>query len=242
MLSVIHASRVISRRRTAELTRKLLSCMSRYKRAAIRAGLRGDALGKTANDQLLYISDLIRNAIDLRRKLRFQYMEVLPDGTGQLRHNGEFYVISPYDTVWNSDRYYMVGWSDKREKIVQFRIDRMTLPELLDEPAHPVPADFDPARYSSQVMRMMDGPTETVLLSFPADLMTQVADHFSAEAVSSDDAGRCSAQVCVAVSPTFYAWVFQFGGRIRIEAPAAVAEDYQRLLRAQLADASDPRA
>lgn len=33
---------------------------------------------------------------------------------------------SPYGLVWDNDHYYLVGWSEERARVVQFRVDRMT--------------------------------------------------------------------------------------------------------------------
>ena len=49
-----------------------------------------------------------------------------------LHHNGEYYIVSPYSLVWDGDYYYVVGYSEMREKIQNFRLDRIyRTPELL---------------------------------------------------------------------------------------------------------------
>ena len=56
----------------------------------------------------------------------------------------EIYTISPYHLVWNDDHHYVVGYSEKREKIVTFRVDRIaSQPDILSADAVPVPEDFD---------------------------------------------------------------------------------------------------
>ncbi len=39
-----------------------------------------------------------------------------------LRNNGEIYTISPYQLVWNGDFYYVVGFSNKHNKVVFFML------------------------------------------------------------------------------------------------------------------------
>lgn len=80
-----------------------------------------------------------------------------------LRHNGEYYIVSPYSLVWGGDYYYVVGYSEMREKIQNFRLDRIyRTPELLaEEPQIPAPNDFHLAEYSREVFRMF-GTDEAV--------------------------------------------------------------------------------
>ena len=53
-----------------------------------------------------------------------------------LRHDGEYYVFSPYELIWDGDRYYILGWSDKYNDLRTFRVDRIwDIPEVLKEKA-----------------------------------------------------------------------------------------------------------
>ena len=60
-----------------------------------------------------------------KKKIKFQYYDY--DGQKQkiLRHDGEEYILSPYTLYWNEDNYYLVGFSEKRQKVTTFRVDRL---------------------------------------------------------------------------------------------------------------------
>ena len=88
------------------------------------------------------------------------------------------YVISLYATVWNNDRYYLVGWSDKRQKVVAFRIDRMEIPKQMTAKRVPPPEDFDIRDYTDKVFWMYDGEEEVVMLRCKNHLMDQMIDKF----------------------------------------------------------------
>ena len=45
------------------------------------------------------------------------------------------------------------------------------------------------------------------------------------------ETGHFTARVRVPASPTFFAWVFSFGGRMRIIKPEEVARDYKDMAR-----------
>ena len=63
--------------------------------------------------------------------------------------------------------------------------------------------------------------------------MNSVIDHFGERAKTTpvdDSTFRLVAEV--SLSPTFFAWAFQFGGKVRILEPAEAIEKYQALLQA----------
>ena len=45
---------------------------------------------------------------------------------------------------------------------------------------------------------------------------------------------RTKVKVCT--SPTFYSWVFQWGGKVRIEGPDDAKEEYQEMVRRSMED------
>ena len=59
-----------------------------------------------------------------------------------LRNDGEIYVNSPYVCLWNDDFYYLIGYSEKHQKVIAFRVDRIIDLEILDEPSLPKPKNF----------------------------------------------------------------------------------------------------
>ena len=73
------------------------------------------------------------------------------------KHRRKVYHFSPYGLVWNSDRYYAVGWSDNHGKIITLRVDRIAVPKLTDADAVPKPEGFDMAFYAERVIQMYDG-------------------------------------------------------------------------------------
>lgn len=48
------------------------------------------------------------------------------------------------------------------------------------------------------------------------------------------DCGHFSAEVQVSASPTFYSWVFNYAGKMKITAPKEVAKEYSDRLKLAL--------
>ena len=106
-------------------------------------------------------------------------------------------------------------------------MDRIAVPELTDQPAIPAPEAFDMAVYTQSVFQMYDGPVQDVILKCENSLMKSVIDQFG-EDVDTDilDDGHFTANVPVSASPTFFGWVFSFGGWMEILKPENVVAEY----------------
>ena len=182
----------------------------------------------------------IRRAIDRDRKITFKYMEYTVDKKQVPRHEGtpeEDYIVSPYATIWNNDRYYLVGYSDKREAVNTYRIDRMTKVRQIQKKRVPEPEDFNVQDYTDKVFWMYDGKEEEVTLRCKRHLMDQVIDKFG-EGVTITNIHKetFDATVPVHISGTFYAWVAQFVGEMTITSPEHVRESYMEYLQEAIDD------
>lgn len=192
---------------------------------------------KAKNKNMIYTVQEIRRAIDRNKKIRFRYLEYNTEKKQVRKHEGtdeEWYVVSPYATVWNDDRYYLVGWSDRREKVVVFRVDRMEVPKLMANKRVPEPEDFDVRDYTDKVFRMYGGPEEKVTLRCSMEILDQVIDRFGDGIELKPGRKHFTVTVPVSLSTTFYAWVFQYVGKMSILAPEYVRERYAGYLEEAL--------
>ena len=152
-----------------------------------------------------------------------------------MKYDGYTYRFSPYDLVWNNDSYYVVGWSEKHKKIAKFRVDRIHRPKNSEEYYHQRPKDYDIQKYCDQVFMMYDGEKCIVKLKCDNSLMKTIIDRFGedVETCVFDD-NSFIATVEVYISPTFYSWVFNYCGEIKIIEPKKIKKDYQSRLKAAL--------
>lgn len=226
LLDAVASSRFITKSKSKELTRKLTSLTSYNQKKQLVRHMYTTGRIKPGNENVFYYVDLINNAIELKKKISFQIIEFDGRKKKVLRHDGEVYVMSPYAMYWSDDFYYVVGWSDKRETMAAYRIDRMEDPKILDEKAVKKPKGFRVTDYSHKVFEMFAGEEVRVKLECRNDLMKYVIDRFGMKfetEPATDDTTYCYVDVCL--SPTFYGWVFGFKGGIKIVEPEdAVSE------------------
>ncbi len=231
LLDAVSSARFISETKSKRLTKKIMSLAGMQQREQLKRHVR--AIGKTKADNkgLYYIIDTITEAINRKKKISFQYTEYNGRKEKILRNDGEVYILSPYVLYWNEDYYYVLGYSDKRETVTAFRIDRMKTAKIMKEDAVPKPEDFDVSAYSNKVFQMFSGEETTVELECDTSLMKYVIDRFGIDVETEElSEDKFLAKVPVDLSPTFYGWVFQFGGGIRIVGPEEAVDEYKEMV------------
>lgn len=232
LVDAVESSKFITTKKSIELAKKLASLVSVYQAADLKRHVYIADRVKPKNEQIYYLIDSINTAINENRQISFLYFEYNANREKVLRNDGKQYLFSPYGLVWNEDNYYAVGYSEKHEKIVTFRVDRMVRVQITDIPVIPAALDFNLAEYARQVFDMYDGKTETVSLKCANRVMKAILDRFGGNVRTEPiDSETFRADMEVSVSQTFFGWVFQFGGDIKIIGPKQVVEQYTRLLQ-----------
>ena len=235
LLDAVSSARFISETKSKQLTKKIMSLAGMQQREQLKRHVR--AIGKTKADNkgLYYIIDTITEAINRKKKISFQYMEYNGRKEKILRNDGEVYILSPYVLYWNEDYYYVLGYSDKRERVTAFRIDRMKTPSIMDDDAVSKPEDFDMSAYSNKVFQMFSGEETTVELECDTSLMKYVIDRFGLDVETEElSEDKFRVKVSVELSPTFYAWVFQFCGKICIINPQSAVDRFKNMIQMQI--------
>lgn len=235
LIDAVSSSRFITQKKSRELAKKLTSEASEYQRKELRRNIVATHRIKPNNESVYYTVDTVNDAINQGRQIAFKYIDYTPELKKVFRNNGEVYELSPYALFWNEDYYYVVGYSKKHENVSVFRADRLYKPEILDEKAIKKPDDFNLEAYSKQIFEMYDGEPVSVRLGCRNDLAKYVVDRFGDKLETKPlSAESFEVTVDVALSPTFYGWLFGFAGGIRILGPSEVIAEYNEMLHSAL--------
>jgi predicted DNA-binding transcriptional regulator YafY len=233
LIDAVQASKLVSSKKSELVIAKLIALASYHQAGELKRQLHVKKRVKTENERAFVTIDLLYTAINSGQKIQFLYYEYDRNKKRVYKHNRHLYIFSPYDLLYNSEKYYVVGYSEKHGKVITFRVDRIAKPELLNETAVPKPEGFDIDVYTNHVFQMYGGAEiQTVTLKCKNDLMKSVIDEFGEDvdtAILDDE--HFTARVDVSVSPTFFGWVVSFGGRMRVESPESVAAEFISLVR-----------
>ena len=85
------------------------------------------------------------------------------------------------------------------------------------------------ADYTKQVFRMYGGETEDITIEFDNNLIGVVQDKFGEDTkIVRTSSEKCVASINAQVSPTFWGWLFQFVGEMKIISPETLMEEYKK--------------
>lgn len=236
LIDAVSSSRFITKKKSKELIRKIVALASETQSSALDRHIVATGRAKSDNKEIYYIVDTISDAISQKKKIQFKYTEYNGNKEKVFRHDGEVYTLSPYVLYWNEDYYYVVGYSDKHEAVSAFRVDRLHKPSITDSPAVKKPKGFNVDDYANKIFKMYDGDEVIVELECQNELMKYIIDRYGTEVeteVSTED--TFIARVPATLSPTFFGWVFQFAGKIKIRGPKAATKAYLSKLHECLA-------
>lgn len=235
LIAAIKSSNLITMKKSKKLIGKLCKLTSKHRASDLLKTGSVDEKVKTTNESILYSIDAIHNAFHQDRKISFKYIEYTIDKQKKLRHNGESYTISPYGMVWSNGNYYLVGYYERCKRISHFRLDRISVVEILIDKRNEEAQTFNLDKYVKRLFDMYSGELTTVELQFNNSLINIAVDKFGEDiTITKKTMNYFIVSVDVVVSPPFFAWLFQFGNKVKILSPGKVKQDYMLLGKASI--------
>ena len=231
LIDAAQASKFLTVKRSGRMIDKLLAHASRHQAMTLADGLYFGNQVKPQNENAYITADMLLTAIGTKKRVQFMYYEYLPDKKKTYKHGRKVYEFSPWHFIWDSDKYYILGYSESHGKAITFRVDRIAAPKLTELDAIPAPEDFDLAGFVKSVFSMYDGPLLDVTLKCENALMKTIIDRYG-EDVHTEiaDAAHFYVKASVSASKTFYGWVFGMDGAALITAPPEAVASYRQML------------
>ena len=232
IIDAVAACKFISGRESKALAAKLAGLAGGGRAAELKRNGSAEGRVRTTNEKTCLIIDTVNTAINTKQKIAFRYFTYDQNRKKTLKHHGEPYVFSPYELIWDGDRYYMLGWSERHGAIATFRVDRIfDVPELLPDKAVKKPAGFSGAGFVGANYRMFAGEVKEVTLLCDNDTMDSMVDRFGEKVETHPaDETHFRLKAKVADSHVFYAWVFGFEGKVKIEGPEEMKRKYREMV------------
>jgi len=231
IMSAVRAAGFITEKKTAELMDKIAGLGGSHRAKLLSEERMSFNTRKHTNESVYYSVDCLEEAIRNGRKATFRYFDLDENASRVYRRAGDRYTVEPIELVCSEDNYYLVTYSPKYEDTANYRIDRMDSVKVSEESISPesVKAKEELGDVTARMVKMFSGKTETVTLRFLDMLLDPVYDRFG----ESLPVKRLNDEVCeltadVAVSDTFYGWLFQFAGRMQLMEPDRLRREYEK--------------
>lgn len=234
LIDAVLSSRFLTPTQSADLVKKLADLSGRHRASLLRRQIVLAGRLKSDSDDALAHVDLLHEAIEQDRQIRFRYFSWGVDRRKHFR-SGE-YLASPYALLWDDENYYLIAHSD-RHGLTHYRVDKMEDIRLTEKPrvVTEETRNFDPSAYSKAVFGMYRGKLERVKLRFERSLAGVVIDRFGRDIMLIPDGdGHFTFTTEISVSPNFLGWLAGFGGRATVVFPSSVVEEYRAFCQAAL--------
>lgn len=227
LVEAVQSSKFITEKKSRELIQKLEQFASQYEAKKLERQVYVKGRIKTMNESIYYNVDKLHQAIGTDAKIKFQYFQWNINKEMELRHNGQYYIVSPWGMLWDNENYYLIGYDENRNILKHFRVDKMMKISLLKEKRSGKEL-FDKLNlpeYAKKHFGMFDGEEQTVKLLCENECAGIIIDRFGKDVtIRKADETHFYAIVDVVVSGQFLGWIIGLGEGIQIVSPSGVCE------------------
>uniref|UniRef100_I5AXJ8 Uncharacterized protein n=1 Tax=Eubacterium cellulosolvens (strain ATCC 43171 / JCM 9499 / 6) TaxID=633697 RepID=I5AXJ8_EUBC6 len=230
LIDAVQAANFITEEQTKQFVEKIATLGGSRRAEILRENVVCFNTTKHTNAEIYKNVAELEKALLRHKQASFYYFDRNEDGQKVYRKDKKRYVVEPMALVFSEDNYYLMAWSSKYEGKTNYRVDRMDTVAVEEEPVSEkaILETEDIATFRQQAFRMYGGETEDVVLEFNEKLIGVIHDKFGENTKMIRTAqGKCVASVRVQVSPTFWGWLFQFVGDMRIISPDPLIEEYK---------------
>jgi len=248
LADAVYASPVISFKKTAALIEKLCDSISVHQATAVKRQYqlvtdvtRGNML-KSENEEFYMNIETIHTALLKGKKIRFMYHRRVLANNLPVFDSGREFIISPYATMWNQDRYYIIGNYGKYDDLSHYRIDRMKKVTIVDEPIRPLrevstyKTKIDTSDYARRVFNMFAGAESSyVELECRMDLLETIIERFGINVpyrqISPE---KFIVKAYAVINDGFEKWLLNLGGGVVVRAPLDLRESMIKRMESML--------
>lgn len=193
--------------------------------------------GKVTSDTVIGNLDILDEAIEKNRKIRFIYNTYGTDKKLHPKCDADGIVIvktaNPYNIIANDGKFYLVANYDDFDNAINIRIDKMTDLCITDEPARPKKEikglNLGMSTFAEQLF-MLSGESERVVFKASRHIVSQIIDWFgnSVKFTEENDAYViCSVKVNL---KAMRYWTMQYSDYVEILEPQKLRDDVKNAI------------
>jgi predicted DNA-binding transcriptional regulator YafY len=183
MIDSILFSKNISTSQAQTLIDKISNLSNIYFSAKVKHVKNLPELVHTDNKQVLLNVEMIDDAISQGKKIAFIYNSYGKDKRLHPKKSDK-YLVNPYQMAACNGRYYLICNLDKYDNISNYRIDKMTELEILDENVKPknrvkgMEQGFNLPRHMAEQLFMFSDESRNIVMKLPENHIGNVVDWF----------------------------------------------------------------
>lgn len=230
LMDAVQAASFVTDSQTKALVSKIADLGGSHRAEILKENIICFNTTKHTNNAIYENVAELEKALNNKKQASFYYFDRDEDGKKVYRKEKKRYVVEPMALIFNDDNYYLMTWSSKYDGITNYRVDRMddVAVEEDDVSDSAKMDDSDIAAFNEQAFKMYGGDVVDITVEFNDKLIGVIQDKFGEDTkILRTGSDKCAASIQVQVSPTFWGWIFQFVGEMRILSPETLMEEYR---------------
>lgn len=236
LIDAIYSSRSMPTKYARDLANKLTKNFSIYEKKKFNHLEKIDDGVRTDNKQLFLNIEILNDAIENGKKVKFQYGAYDFNKVLKPKKDGKVYKVNPYYLVNNHGKYYLVCNNDKYDNIGNYKIDNILNIKILDEDIKqlkslPGQNDFSIKKYLSEHIYMMAGKSISAKLKIlDEERVNDVVDWFGKDIyLKKDSEGNSNVLLNVNEDALIF-WAMQYGKSVEVLEPQETRAKIRALL------------
>ncbi len=228
-------SRTLSGKQAKRLIEKLTGLGNKYFRAKVKHVCHLPKLIHSDNKQVLLNLDVLNDAIEQGRKVRFTYNSYGKDFQLHPRRKKP-YIVNPYQMVANQGRYYLLCSYDTSNRLSHYRLDYMTKLEMLDAKVKPMDQmedfvqGYSLPKHMAEHIYMFSGPSVQVKMRVSEHMIGALIDWFGKKfRIVQEEADKLIVSVACNEKAMKY-WALQYGQYAEILEPESLRDDIREVV------------
>lgn len=236
LIDAIFSSKVIPSSQARKLAEKVSSKLSIYDAKKFKYIYKADEISRSDNKQVFYTIDIIHQAIEKGKKIKFKYNKYIQNNQIQERANGKFYTVNPYFMVNSQGKYYLVCNYDHFDDLANYRIELITEIEIIDSDIKPITEikgydkGIDIAKYVNENIYMFGGEHIEALLKIENEkAVSYVYEWFGKNARVYEKNSTIFADVKTNEMALVY-WALQYGESVEVISPDSTRQKIKDII------------
>lgn len=227
LVDSVQSAKFITEKKSNALIKKIESLTSKYEAIQLQRQVFVAGRVKTMNESIYYNVDRIHSAIADNFQITFQYFQWNVDKKMELRHDGDWYEVSPWSLSWDDENYYLIAYDSVQNIIKHFRVDKMLHIKTIGKHREGKQAfnNFDMAAYARKMFGMYGGKEEHIHIKCDNSFAGVMIDRFGKDvSMVRLDEKHFVLNVDVSVSRQFLAWIIGLGEGVTLIGPKYVVD------------------
>lgn len=221
-------SKNLTQQQAKSLVEKLRAQGNKYFQAKVTHICNLPEMQHADNKQLMYVLDMINDAIAEKKKISFVYNIYGTDFKLYPKRDRR-YVVNPYQMVANNGKYYLIGNYDKYDDVSHYRIDKITDVQILDESVKPqknvkgLENGLNLPKHMTEHIYMFSGQSTRVKFLAPKNMMDEIIDWLGKDLniKTLGKEGQIEVSLNCNENSMFY-WALQYGPYVEVLEPKSL--------------------